>query len=221
MGLEARCPVTWQGKTWTAGVHLDSLSLQVRGRPPLNVPLASVTQVTRAADRLELQTAEGTLSLSLGDACEKWALKIASPPSRSKKLGMAPGVRVSLVALEDAELERELADAGALRVSSRAAADLVFFGVNAARDLDRLPALRARIEPHGALWVVRAKGKAATVDEGEVRRRARDAGLVDVKVVSFSDTQSADKFVVPARDRPKKASPPKASQSPRSKSKRG
>jgi hypothetical protein len=206
MGLEARCSVTWQGKTWTAALHLDSLSLQVRGRAALNVPLAGIERVALGAGTLELLTAEGTLSLALGEASEKWARKISSPPTRAKKLGLAPGVRVSLVALEDAELERELAEAGARRVSSRAGADLVFLGVEAAADLERLPALRARIEPDGALWVVRPKGKAAAVKEADVRQRARQAGLVDVKVVAFSATHSADKFVIPARERSVKQS---------------
>ena len=40
------------------------------------------------------------------------------------------------------------------------------------------------------------------VSESEVRTAGRAAGLIDVKVVRFSDTHTADKFVIPKEERP-------------------
>ena len=47
----------------------------------------------------------------------------------------------------------------------------------------------------GALWVVRPKGAKTEVTEGATQQAGLEAGLVDVKVVSFSDTHTAEKFV--------------------------
>jgi hypothetical protein len=87
------------------------------------------------------------------------------------------------------------------QVTDRVRADVVLYAVSAPRDLERLSALRSAIEPNGAIWVVRVKGKAATVKEAEVMSAARAAGLVDIKVVAFSETHSADKLVIPVKDR--------------------
>jgi hypothetical protein len=52
------------------------------------------------------------------------------------------------------------------------------------------------LKPDGALWVIRPKGSKA-VSEAEVMSAGKHAGLVDVKVASFSDTHTAEKFVIP------------------------
>ncbi|HEX5141970.1 MAG TPA: DUF3052 family protein, partial [Dehalococcoidia bacterium] len=67
-------------------------------------------------------------------------------------------------------------------------------------DLRRLGALRGAIKPAGALWVVSPKGKGIEVKDVDVMAAAREAGLVDTKVVSFSATHTALKLVIP-RDR--------------------
>ena len=51
-----------------------------------------------------------------------------------------------------------------------------------------------------ALWIVRPRGSSA-ITEGETRAAGLAAGLVDVKVVHFSDTHTAFKFVFRVRDR--------------------
>jgi hypothetical protein len=145
--------------------------------------------------------AGGTLTLALGAAAEQWARKIASPPTLGKKLGIAPGQRVSVVGRADPAFEAELGRLGAELVSPRSKADLVFLRAEAPSDLAGLAALRRRIEPAGAIWVVRTKGKDASVKEAEVRQAARAAGLVDVKVAAVSDTLTADKLVVPIAER--------------------
>jgi hypothetical protein len=67
-------------------------------------------------------------------------------------------------------------------------------------DLARLPALRDALKSDGALWVVWPKGRPA-FREDDVRKAALRAGLVDVKVASFSDTLSALKLVIPVARR--------------------
>ena len=52
----------------------------------------------------------------------------------------------------------------------------------------------------GALWIVYPKGK-QEIKEVEVIEAGRAAGLVDVKVVKFSETHTALKFVRPKAKR--------------------
>lgn len=87
-------------------------------------------------------------------------------------------------------------------VSRRAAknADLVLLTLNGARDLGRIATLKTSLTANGALWTIRPKGH-AEVSEQRVRQAGRAAGLVDVKVVAFSATHTAEKFVIPKRDR--------------------
>src|SRR5689334_13819140 len=191
MGLEARCEVRWGGYSWHASVHLDSTALEVRGRPRLVLPLKSLRGIHPSAGELELATDDGRLTLVLGAAVKVWARKIQAPPSRLTKLGIVAGRRVCLLGLGDEAFRAELEAAGAQIVGASGKADAIFLGAETPADLQRLTALRERIEPSGAIWVVRVKGKAARVKESEVRAAAREAGLVDVKVAAFSETRTA------------------------------
>ena len=77
------------------------------------------------------------------------------------------------------------------------ATDLIFLAADTPKDLDRLANLRHHLTPAGAIWVVSRKGKAATLRDVEVIQAAIASGLVDNKVVSFSDTHTALRLVIP------------------------
>ncbi len=79
--------------------------------------------------------------------------------------------------------------------------DVIFLAADSHEQLERLKSLRGSIVPNGAIWVVSKKGKQATVRDVEVIQAALDAGLVDNKVVSFSDTHTALRCVIRLRDR--------------------
>jgi hypothetical protein len=123
------------------------------------------------------------------------------------KLGVQPGVRVALVGDVDAEgiFRGLLAD----RTSDvtlgppEPDTDLVFLAANSTAELAALANLRRRIRPAGAIWVVSRKGKSATLRDIEVIAAAREAGLVDNKVVSFSETHTSLRLVIPVADRPR------------------
>jgi hypothetical protein len=182
-------------------VHLDSRALEIGGRPRVAVPLSGVQALDVRGSELRLATPDGIFEIELGDQAAAWAAKIRSPPSRAEKLGLAPGQRVVLIGLDDAALKAEVSAAGARRVELDSGVDLVFLGAEAGDDLASLPRVVPQLAPAGALWVVRRKGRGATLAEGDVRAAARAAGLVDVKVVAFSETHSADKFVLPVAAR--------------------
>jgi hypothetical protein len=79
-------------------------------------------------------------------------------------------------------------------------AALVFYGAEDRGDLKRVKAFAARLAPDGALWVVYPKGQ-KRITENDVITAGRAAGLKDVKVVGFSSTHTALKFVVPLASR--------------------
>jgi hypothetical protein len=98
--------------------------------------------------------------------------------------------------------------ARAEKVSRRAPAagrpvDLIFYGVEHRAALERLASLVPLIHSDGAIWIVRPKGR-KEITEAETMAGGKRAGLVDVKVVSFSDTHTAEKFVIPVAKRPRK-----------------
>ena len=122
--------------------------------------------------------------------------------TRLRKLGAKAGMRVLLVDIDDPTFAAELAEDG-VEVLSEAGAvpDMVFLGVRSRADLKRIAQYKKRISKQGTLWLVRPKGRDTPVSERDAMAAGLDAGLVDVKVVSFSDTHSALKYVYRLSDR--------------------
>jgi hypothetical protein len=81
--------------------------------------------------------------------------------------------------------------------------DVVLLAADTTAELAALTALRSRIRPAGAIWVVSRKGKAATLRDVEVMAAAREHGLIDNKVVSFSARRTALRLVIPVALRPR------------------
>jgi hypothetical protein len=132
------------------------------------------------------------------------ALKLRYPRSRLEKLGVKPESIVSVLGVDDdtfqAELTKQVPSASFGR--ARKASTLIIYGVELLPHLDKLTKLRETITPDGAIWVVWPKGR-KTLREDDVRRAALAQGLVDIKVMSFSDTLSGLKLVIPVKDRKK------------------
>src|SRR4051794_34944745 len=121
------------------------------------------------------------------------------------KLGLRPGMRVALIGIEDPEIRPLIADRTTDMTEGwpEPDTDIVLLGADSTDALDPLEALATRIRPNGAIWVVSRKGKAATLRDIEVIAAAKDAGLVDNKVASFSSTHTALRLVIPVSRRPR------------------
>jgi hypothetical protein len=119
------------------------------------------------------------------------------------KLGVKPGARVSIVGVEEKGFATEVRTRtrNVTRGRAEPESDLVFLGVEAPLDMAAMANLRTAIKPEGAVWVVFRKGR-KDFNENDVLRLGLETGLVDVKVVRFSDTHSAVKFVIRKADRP-------------------
>ena len=117
------------------------------------------------------------------------------------KLGVKAGSRVAVVGIDDAEFLQELKDRGAEIVPRVGKGlDFVFVAMASVKDLPRLAKLRDAVHPAGAVWVLWPKGR-KEFREDDIRAYGPQAGLVDVKVMAFSDTLSALKMVIPVKQR--------------------
>lgn len=126
------------------------------------------------------------------------------PRSRVEKLGVKAGDRIGIVAFQDASFERELDGRGATPVKGRLGAGLpmVLCAFRDTDELERLRELKGAIADNGCVWALWPKGK-KELREDHIRAAAIAAGLVDVKVMAFSDVLSGLKLVIPVAARGK------------------
>jgi len=124
----------------------------------------------------------------------RWAEAIANPPGLLDKLGIKAGMRVGVLAVEDAGFDAGLA-ARAPAAAELDSLDILVWGADSLAELEAIPDLIPRLAPKGALWVVSRKGKIATLKDVDVMAAARRHGLVDNKVCAFSASHTALRFV--------------------------
>ena len=204
MGYDASCTLRFEGTSSRGTAWLEHKHLVFRGTRRLSIPLASITNATAAGGVLSVRFDRQHAEFVVGDCANKWAARITSPPSRAEKLGIKSGMTVAVLGSVEPSFVAEVEARGA-RVAKRApaaGADMLFYAVDNRKALDRLAELKTLIVPAGAIWVVRPKGQKA-ITESDTMSAGKRAGLVDVKVVSFSDTHTAEKFVIPVAKRPK------------------
>jgi hypothetical protein len=118
------------------------------------------------------------------------------------KLGVKPGARVAVLALDDPGFLDLLATRTRDVFLGRRRTDLdqLFVRFDRREDLPRLGGHKRFIAKDGAIWALWPKGSKA-INENDVRDAALDVGLVDVKVVSFSQELSALKLIYRLKDR--------------------
>jgi len=169
----------------------------------LLIPFAQIESVSARDGMLEVTFAGRIAVLELGVETVRWAEKIRNPKSVIQKIGIKAGHVVSVVHLDDAAFVADLEKAGAAvsRGRARKNSDAIVYGASTRADLDRVATLKSSLAPNGALWIIRPKG-VKEITEGDAMAAGKAAGLVDVKVVRFSDTHTAEKFVIPLKSRP-------------------
>lgn len=203
MGNEASVTATFKGVTAAGKARLETEVLQFRGGDlKLSIPFTQMSKVVARRGTLRVTFPGGTATFALGDAAEKWADKILHPPSRLQKIGVKPEWRVSAIGVDDTTFLEELEAASAHLSIGRVVkgADAIFYGVTQEAQLTRLEKLKSSLAPDGALWIIRPKGR-AEISERATMAAGKAAGLVDVKVVAFSPTHTAEKYVIPVARR--------------------
>jgi Protein of unknown function (DUF3052) len=202
VGSEAVCRVSYKGEASEGKALLETSELIFRGAFRIKIPFTQIASLQASDGDLQIGFDGGVAVFELGRDAEKWAEKIRNPRGLLDKLGVKPGMKVAVLGVADEDFAAQLCDRqGELLREPGADADLIFYEADCLDDLACLPELRAAIKPAGAVWVVSPKGKGAVLKDVEVMAEARQSGLVDTKVVSFSATHTALKLVIPKADR--------------------
>ena len=199
MGQEIVCTASSDGRRVEGRAQLETDELLFRGEGlRLRIPYSSVTDARAAGGVLEVDHDGATSTFEVGDKAARWADRIKHPKTVIDKLGVKPGQRVALRGMDPDGFSGDLAARGAELVE--ADADHLFVAVETQDDLAALGDLVPLIARNGAVWTVRRKGR-KDLTEADVMAAGKAAGLVDVKVVRFSETHTAEKFVIPVADR--------------------
>jgi hypothetical protein len=198
MGNESNCLVRFGKQESKGKALLETSEILFRGEFRLKILFSAIKSAKAVDGELRLQTADGLAIFYLGVAAEKWRDKILHPKSRIEKLGVKPGARVSLLGNFDADFLEELAKLTKFASKGKVGAEseCIFFAADSKEDLGKLSKISKSMQGAAALWIVYPKGQ-KQISENDVLAAGREAGLKDVKVVGFSATHTALKFVVP------------------------
>jgi hypothetical protein len=201
MGQELVCTLRYGKQRSEGRALLETSELVFRGVKDgfrLKIVFSNIKSAKAADGELRLQTAEGLAVFELGAAAEKWCKKILHPKTRLEKLGLKAGGSVSLAGTFDEGFLRELREVTKNIHDGRvdASSEMIFASADSTKDLGGIGKVAKAMRGATALWVVYPKGK-KEITENEVLAAGRKAGLKDVKVVGFSPTHTALKFVIP------------------------
>ena len=198
MGNELKCNVMFGKQESLGKALLETNEILFRGDFRLKIPFSSIQSAKAVDGELRLQIAQGLAIFQLSAAAEKWREKILHPKSRIEKLGVKPGAKISLFGDFDPDFLREVGDLTKSVIKDKAAvdSDCIFFAADSKEDLGALPKIAKSMQGAAALWVVYPKGM-KHITENDVLAAGRRVGLKDVKVVGFSSTHTALKFVIP------------------------
>jgi hypothetical protein len=201
VAAEAQCAVRFGKQTSTGKALLETHELIFRGAFSLKIDLKDITEIDAKGGELNVTWPDGTATFALGAHATTWMHEIQHPNRLMDKLGIRAGQRIAVLRVRDDAFVSQLRELGA-SVSTRTVkeADAIYVGAETLAELAGLRLLVAHIRRDGAIWTVTPKGKGGLKDV-DVMGIARAAGLVALKMVSFSDTHSATKFVIPRSPR--------------------
>ena len=205
MGNEANCVARFGKQKARGKAQLETSELVFRsedGAMRLKFTFAEIKSAVAAGGGLRVEVPEGAAVFELGANAAKWCEKILHPKTRLEKLGIKPNAAVSLVGNVAADFLAELR-ARTTNVTNgkvAASAEWIFFAADSAKDLSQVAKLAKSLKGAAALWIVYPKGQ-KQITENDVLAAGRKSGLKDVKVVGFSPTHTALKFVIPVERR--------------------
>jgi hypothetical protein len=202
MGSEQLCTVRSAGKTSRGKALLETGEIIFRGDFRLQIPFASLLSTVAKGGQLHLTWNDGSAVFDLGERAAQWADQILHPKTTAEKLGIKPGMTISVQAIRDTAFLHDLREKAKTVSASKLMkdSDLIFLGAAEASDLADVAELVPSLASAGALWIVYPTGR-QEITEAQVFSAGKAAGLVEVKVVKFSETHTALKFVRPKAKR--------------------
>jgi hypothetical protein len=203
MGSEINCSMKFGGKVFKGKALLETDELIFRGEHRLTIPFKKMKSVEANDGELRVFLEDGIASFVLDKEAEQWEEKILHSKSVLDKLGVKEDSRVSVDGVTDenflGQLKDKITDVSVNGLQKES--DLIFYAADSKKELLRLKGLKKFLKNNGALWIVSLKGKQATIKDTEVMAAGKKAGFVDTKVVGFSPTHTALKFVIPVSSR--------------------
>jgi hypothetical protein len=203
MGNEAVCKVRFGKQESEGKALLETSEILFRGDFRFKIPFSSIKSAKVVDGELRLQTGDGVAAFHLGAAAaEKWLKKILHPKSRIEKLGVKVGAKVCLFGEFDTGFLREVGELTKTIIKGKVSPDseCIFFAADSKNDFAAVSKVAKSMQGATALWIVYPKGQ-KHITENDVLAAGRKVGLKDVKVVGFSPTHTALKFVIPVSDR--------------------
>jgi len=221
VGAELKCKARFGKQSCEGKALLETNEVIFRGEFRLKIPFAQMKSVKAVDGELRIEFVEGArasksaqalhpsgqagmpvplvAAFELGERAEKWAQKILHPKTRMEKLGVKAGAKVAVIGEFEKAFERELAEVTKAVTRGKVGADAewIFLWIESPRELAQSAKIARGLKGATALWMVYPKGR-EDIREPNVIGTGREAGLKDVKVVGFSATHTALKFVVPA-----------------------
>jgi hypothetical protein len=205
LGNEANCVARFGKQKARGKALLETSELIFRsedGALRLKFAFADIKSAAAADGELRVEVPEGAAIFELGANAAKWCEKILHPKTRMEKLGIKPNAAVSLVGNVAADFLAELRTQTTNVTNGKVAANAewIFFAADSTKDLSQVTKLAKSLKGAAALWIVYPKGQ-EQITENDVLAAGRKSGLKDVKVVGFSSTHTALKFVIPVERR--------------------
>jgi hypothetical protein len=203
MGNEVNGAVRDGKNRYEGKILLETTELVFRSREyRLKIVFGEIRGLKAADGELRIETRDGVRVFEVGECAERWREKILHPKTRIEKLGAKAGMRVRIAGQSAADFEREIkaGKAEILGAGNSDSAELTFFFVDAKHPLSKVAGYAKKLKNAEALWIVYPKGQ-REITESQVIFTGRKAGLKDVKVVGFSATHTALKFVLPVEKR--------------------
>jgi hypothetical protein len=181
---------------------LETAEILFRGEERRKIPFSAIRGLEAKDGELRLKTDDGLVVFELGARAEKWREKIANPRSVVEKLGVKAGEPVAVFGKLDGEFLKKLKEQKSAVAPGKILDGVgwIFFAVQTRDGLGEVKKIAGKMKGSAALWVVYPKGQ-KSITEMDVIGAGREAGLKDVKVVGFSATHTALKFVIPVEKR--------------------
>lgn len=206
MGREAVCTVRYGTDVSEGKALLEGEDLRFRGDFRLTIPFTDVSVVEATNGELRVTFSGGLVTFEIGQVAEaeSWAERIRNPRRLIDTLDVMPGARVALLGISDSDFLVQLRARTELVLEHDLVRnlDLIFVQAENREELEQLGTLERYLQRNGAIWIVTPKGKRVpTITEMDVLVAGRAAGLIDTKVVTFSTTHTAHKFVAPTAQR--------------------
>lgn len=195
MGYSLDCEMVMGTRRVWGHALLETDTVEFRGSDiRTRVQQKDITDVQVEQGILSIAYRNGSLHLDLGEQARRWAQRLQHPPSRLDKLGLKKGDLVQLAGNLPQDFRRELSDLGVEEESIVPA--WILYAVDTRYDINHLPPIGSA----KGLWVIYPR---KTIQEKDVLQAGRSAGLADTKVMRFSETHTALRFVPRKKKQPR------------------